>query len=410
MLLWLRRPESLLNAQFWAEDGGVFFQQQLLHGFWRSLAQPYSGYIHVIPRLIAAVMSFLPVRSTPLGYNASALLIEAVSCSAFFWPCYRKIIASDKLRATCCLAMTASTVVGSELIATVSNLQWYLCVLSVLLMVAGGHQSTEKAAEVWLSIAQVFIALTAPTTLLFIPFLLWQVKNKPGCLKVRPVLHLAALFLQVWIMRQDNAAPKAAFHFDSLFLATLSSGLSRCILAPMIGTRFLTYNSEVALFTKLVLALSLGVAFATLLAVRLQGSPRLRWLLCAAYIGIGSLLAVLWGRGVVKEFLSLDGLRNYTAERYFFIGTCMFIFCVALAIDTFTQTMKYGIAAVLLAGAFALGTVRNFPAKTFVDLHWIDSAAKIEKWEIASRRHERVESISVPINPPNFVLILDDND
>ena len=31
-ILWLRRPDSLLNAQFWAEDGGVFFREQVLFG------------------------------------------------------------------------------------------------------------------------------------------------------------------------------------------------------------------------------------------------------------------------------------------------------------------------------------------------------------------------------------------
>jgi hypothetical protein len=175
----------------------------------------------------------------------------------------------------------------------------------------------------------------------------------------------------------------------------------------MMGSSFLTQDTDVALFTKLLLALMLGVVLATLLAVRLYGSPQMKWLLGAAYVGTGSLLSVLWGRGVVKSFLNLDGLRNYTAERYFFVGACMFIFCLALAIDTFTGRRKPGISAGLLASAFALGTIQNFPAKPFVDLNWQESAARIERWEMARKRHERVESISIPINPRNLVLVLD---
>jgi hypothetical protein len=405
VVLWLRRPDSLLNPQFWAEDGVFFFQQQLLHGFWKSLFGPYSGYLHVVPRLITGLISLLPVRWAPLGSNVGTLLLEAVSCSAFFWPGYRQIIASDALRATCCLAMAAAPAAGLELIATLCNVQWYLSVLSLLLIVATTRHAARKATEIWLSIAQVCIALTSPVTLLYIPFLLWQLKNKPGWLKIRPLLHMAALLLQGWMMRH-YATAKPVLRFNVLFLATLSSGISRCVLEPMIGPTFLKASPE-SLFTKMLLALLLGVILATLLAVRLGGLQRMKWVLSAAYVGIGSLLAVLSGRGVAKEFVWLQGIVGYTAERYFFIGACMFIFCLAFAIDTFTRRMNPRIAVGLLVCCFTLGTIRNYSAQSLVDFNWPDSAAKIERWEAARKSHGRVKSVSVPVNPAGWSLTLD---
>jgi hypothetical protein len=402
VVLWLRRPDSLLNAQFWAEDGGVFFREQVLLGFGKALVRPYSGYLHAIPRIIAAAICMLPVRWVPLGFNLCTLSLEAISCSAFFWPCYRKVIASDLLRATCCLVATASIVAGSELIATLSNVQWYLCILSLLLILV-----TTRRLEIGLTILQVCIAFTAPLTLLYVPFLLWQTKKNSAALKLRPIFHLLALFAQAWIMRQDvSSGPRRIFQFNSLFLATIGGGLSRCLLSPLIGSSFLRNDRDVALFATLAIGLIMGTALAALLTVRLVRSPQIKWLFGAVYIGVGSLLAVMYGRGVAKPFVTLDGLRNYTAERYFFIGACMFIFCCALALETFIQSKNRIIPPVILAFAFAWGTAQNFSANTFQDMHWPENAAKIEKWKAARREHESSQTLSVPINP-NLQLVLD---
>ena len=61
MLLALRRPHELIAAQFWAEDGAIFFSQRLALGPWHSIFVPYNGYQHLIPRLIAAAAA--PLRN-----------------------------------------------------------------------------------------------------------------------------------------------------------------------------------------------------------------------------------------------------------------------------------------------------------------------------------------------------------
>lgn len=393
-VLWLRRPDSLLNAQFWAEDGSIFFRERVLIGFWGTIFRTYAGYSHLIPRLIAEVACLFPVRWRPLAFSLSALVIQSIACSAFFWPCYRKIISSDSLRAVCCLAMAATIAGGQELMATVCNLQWYLAILSLLLLVAAGK-------EIWLTIIQVCIALTAPVTLLFTPMLLWQLKNNTGRLKVRPGLHLVALFIQATIMRQAAMEPKPPLHFNSLFVATLSGGLSRCVLSPLIGSGFLTEGWDVALVARLSLALLGGAVLVTLLAVRSYGSPQMKWLLSALYVAIGSLLAALWGRGLEPNFLTMDGVRHSQGERYFFVAACVFIFCLALGLEILIRWPKPGVSAFAMAAILALGTSRNFAVKPFVDLEWKKNAARIEEWEA-----RKAAPLVVPINP-NMTLTLD---
>jgi len=61
----------------------------------------------------------------------------------------------------------------------------------------------------------------------------------------------------------------------------------------------------------------------------------------------------------------------------------------------------------LLAGVFVWGTIHNFSAKPMADLNWKENAAKIESWQQARKHGEKSGPLSVAINPPNLVLVLD---
>jgi hypothetical protein len=408
LIFWLRRPESLLHASFWAEDGAFFFHGQMALGFWRTLIEPYNGYLNTDNRLIVEALSPLPFRWLPAAYSFCSIVIQSVSCAAFSLPNFRWIVKSDALRAACCIIAAAAIPTSVELIGTVCNLHWYLSVLSLLLLVVGGRETTRKAVEIFCTVVQLVIALSAPTTLLFLPFLVWQVKTKQAWLKLRPALHAAALCLQVWIMvRFPMPGAKPKFHFNTLFLATLTSGISRCVLAPAIGARYLLHDSDVALFTKMVIALMACVAVLTWVVLRLRRSPRLWFPLSALYVGAGSVLMAMGGRNFAQTFLTVDGIAHFSATRYFLVGSCMFIFCAAFALDTFTARKDPALAVVLLAALFALGAVRNFALPPVGDFDWKDSAARLEKWDAARKRHEKVAAISLPINPPGWAVTFD---
>ena len=58
VLLVFRRPSSLVFPTFWAEDGAVFYQEQVAPG--SDLLSVYNGYLHLAMRVIAAALSWLP--------------------------------------------------------------------------------------------------------------------------------------------------------------------------------------------------------------------------------------------------------------------------------------------------------------------------------------------------------------
>ena len=73
-VLIIRKPSALLNPQFWAEDGTVFFVDAFSSGF-SSLSITYADYFHTFPRLIAYLGGIFPITSVPFIYNICSLLL-----------------------------------------------------------------------------------------------------------------------------------------------------------------------------------------------------------------------------------------------------------------------------------------------------------------------------------------------
>ncbi len=70
-LVYVRRPEALNNPQFWAEDGGLLFQDNQDLGL-SAIFLP-KGYLLVAQRLLAAVAGFWGAALAPLIYHLFAL-------------------------------------------------------------------------------------------------------------------------------------------------------------------------------------------------------------------------------------------------------------------------------------------------------------------------------------------------
>lgn len=111
--------DALSNPQFWAEDGYVFFKQQFGHVA-PQLFTTHFGYLHLVPRLVAWIASWLPATKAPLIYNASAILLSA---AAITLTCMRlRRYLSPWIVAVSFLAVPVS----GEIFGTITNVQWFL--------------------------------------------------------------------------------------------------------------------------------------------------------------------------------------------------------------------------------------------------------------------------------------------
>lgn len=72
--LCFRKFEAIINPQFWAEDGTVFFVDAYNQGV-ECIFNAYAGYLHTYPRLTSIIASYFPIEIAPYIYNGSSILL-----------------------------------------------------------------------------------------------------------------------------------------------------------------------------------------------------------------------------------------------------------------------------------------------------------------------------------------------
>ncbi|MSX75862.1 MAG: hypothetical protein F2744_09355, partial [Actinobacteria bacterium] len=80
LLTLLRRPTAVTTPGLYAEDGVVFLLQSLSSGA-GAITDPYNGYIHLLPRLVAGSATLLPLGWTPVLFTLCSALVAVGSCS-----------------------------------------------------------------------------------------------------------------------------------------------------------------------------------------------------------------------------------------------------------------------------------------------------------------------------------------
>ena len=152
-LLWVKSPDAILNPQFWAEDGAIFFKQQFGEA-WPPLFEPYSGYLHLVPRLVAALGTALDVLYAPAFYNACALFIDAF-CIAYATRTFGRYFGDGIVFLSFFLAPTAGDIFG-----TITNAQWFIqfALFAACLVPA---DRLRPARSVWIHTGHIGLLLAA---------------------------------------------------------------------------------------------------------------------------------------------------------------------------------------------------------------------------------------------------------
>ncbi len=159
------RPSSLLHAQFWAEDGYVWYQQAYQQGPLLPLTHSQDGYFQTLPRLIAAAALPAPLHHAPLVMNVLALLIQGLPVVFLL---SRRGEHWGSLPARAALALLYLCLPNSaEWHANTTNTQWVLALLAGMVLLA-------RLPAGWLGKAGDLIVLglsgfTGPFCILLLP-------------------------------------------------------------------------------------------------------------------------------------------------------------------------------------------------------------------------------------------------
>jgi hypothetical protein len=234
LVLAARVPDYWRAGEFVAEDGGVFFADAWNHPWPESLILPYAGHFDLLPRLIAALWSGLPITWQPYAFAATGLALNAVILSAFYLPAFRRVIAPDAARLAIVLFLAIAP--NAENLGLLLGLHWYLAFALTLLLLAPVPAGAGARAGVWLL---MFVCVwSSPSTLMLAPFALvaWW-RNRDSAERVQAALLcgllLVAGILLAWL-RFDGAARTGAFAWSDVI-----TSLDRVVLRGWLGVGLL---------------------------------------------------------------------------------------------------------------------------------------------------------------------------
>jgi hypothetical protein len=113
-----------LNA-LWAEDGPVFLQGALTQGFFHTLGAEYSGYLVLVPRLIAELAAVVPLDDAAAAVSILSALVVGLS-GLVVWYAAAAYIRNPYLRGTLVLMTVLTPVGGLETIDSAAYVSWYM--------------------------------------------------------------------------------------------------------------------------------------------------------------------------------------------------------------------------------------------------------------------------------------------
>lgn len=315
VLSWLRLPE-VSRGTVWAEDAAVFLREVISIGAVPSITEPYSGYLHVIPRVLAG----LAFQLAPIDAYAymmallSCAAVAAIAISVFFLS--RSTISQRPLRLMLAMIPVLLPVGPLEVLGNAANLHWYLLWLAPWLLLP-------KPAH-WYSRALLFAAALATATseiitILFVPLAIWSIIWRRNYWAASGLVLGAGLQILATISRPryETAWPRP----DAVEPLSVFYGFGLQAVGSLWETDKRTVVSTVVDFGWLAVIVPSGIILCLLTFIMLYGHPG-RKIMAAGAFGAA---AACWTASVIVNanpafdyaaFTMDDWLKQFSFLRY----------------------------------------------------------------------------------------------
>lgn len=173
----LRRPDAIINAQFWAEDGVVWFAKAYNEGGFKSLLEPQNGYFQSISKLAAWISLAFSLKFAPMIFNSFAIIIRALPIALLWSNRFSHIIPSAKLKLAISITYLCLPTI-SEVHSNITNAHWHLALYAFMIIIS------LPAKSIWSKINDIVFTLIAglsgPFSIILSPIIIifWWLKRK----------------------------------------------------------------------------------------------------------------------------------------------------------------------------------------------------------------------------------------
>lgn len=387
LILFSRRPDALLNAQFYAEDGTYWYADAYNYS-WHCIFMPEAGYLHTVPRLVALFSLLFPFALAPLVMNLVALWFQILPIHIFLSSRFGSIRFTTR---ALCSVLYLALPNSFEIHANTTNIQWHLALICCMVLLARPPETRFwKIFDIsMLVLASIDSPLGVP--LLALAVAVWWFRRDQGriwaLLALIPGTVIETCFLLFSHSRRDAS--------NGASLSRLAGILGgQVFMSSVLGMRTFIkfhYGHDPNLFMFQLIALSLG-AVVVIYAVRYAPLELRLFIIFAAAVLAMALRRPLASTQSLPDqwaMLLIPGVGN----RYYFLPMIAFLGSLVWMIGDSSAPSK--IARYLAIGLMLLvplGIYRDWQYKPFVDFKFSKHVEILEQSPPGTR-------VVIPINP-----------
>ncbi len=359
LLLAARKPSALLTPQLWAEDGSVFLLEQDQLGL-AALATPYMGYLHTIPRLVAALAAhLLDPAWWPAFYNGIAFAVWLAVIARTFSP---RLALPHKPWLALAFFLGPQT---GEILFNVTNIQWIAAFVFVQqALIARPQTRTQRFGDLALL---AVVGLTGPFVIALLPLIAWRWwRDRHADNSAALLVTAICAATQAWLIHRAHIVFDYQNDPFQLF-NTLIVVSRRLLIWPALGP-------ELALSLPSAVVGLVGVTAITALflwALRPHPRREVRAQLIAAFM----LLLVAGLARMRPDTWSLDNLSF--SDRYFFLPRVLLAWLILLEIDAVPRAVAW--SARIVALAMALTQLPDYSLPAPMNYDWAEHCDPIRR-------------------------------
>src|SRR5215472_9552400 len=389
LILFSRRPDALLNPQFYAEDGTYWYVNAYESGV-RCLLMPNGGYLNTLSRVIGLFAQLVPFAWAPLVMILAALAAHILPVNIFLSSRFSAIPIETRLLG-CLIYLGVPN--SFEIHANTTNIQWHLALAGFLLLLAPPQSRVGRIFDVGVWGLSV---LDGPLGVFLIPvagILRWKRRDKQSLAALAVLLPGAVV--QILFIVLSGSRPSSPNGAGIERLTRILGG--QVFLSSLLGLRTFIqlYFAHVSyLFLVQVVALVIGLSVVCYAAfyAPLELKLFLLYAATALVLALARPYAIVRGNYEQWGLMLTPGITN----RYWFFPMLAFLACLIWMVSAARARVARCAALVLLA-LLPVGMYRDWIYRPFPDLDFREFAADLERAAPGTR-------ITIPINPVTWEM------
>jgi hypothetical protein len=395
LILFLRHPDTLLHAQFWAEDGRVWFANAYNLGSWKSLFLSQDGYYQTLSRLTAIVAMWFPLSKGPLIFNITALLVQVIPAFLLVSRRFEKLVPRLEVRILLA-ALFLLLPNTNEVHGNLTNAQWFLAISAFLVIVADIART--RAWQVFDYCILILAGLSGPFAIFLAPIALinWYFQREKQRLYYFLIVSACAAtqVFQLLFLNHGSRIHALQDLTPRLIFAVIGRQI---IWGPIIGASGYNWILNNIPFYFWFFAITTFIAIALMIYIFWKSPLQLKLLIIfAAMIYAATLLSPTgdYAQSSVLKFLS----RATDGVRYWLVPMLAFVFSLVWgALKADNKIARYTSRAFL--GLMIIGIIIEFVHPPYKDFHYND---ELNHFQTLSPGEKAI----IPINPSGWTMEL----